>query len=275
MTYDALGVGALDYLPCRYGTSKLLFRGPRRRLEQDYVAFIGGTETYGKFIEHPFPDLIEQATGYTCVNFGFPNAGVDVFAHDPFVPSATSAARVTVIQVLGAQNVSNRYYSVHPRRNDRFVAASPLLQTIYREIEFGEYHFTKHMLTSLMTVSPDRFELVRDELQQCWVARMKVLLSRISGKTVLLWFAPRSLEQDEKVTDFGADPMFVTRDMVEAVRTIVTDVVEVVASPEALAKGTEGMVFSQMEAPAAGHIMGPAAHGEVASALSDVVARLF
>jgi hypothetical protein len=92
MTYDALGVGALDYLPCRYRRSKLLFRGPRRRLERDYVAFIGGTETYGKFIEHPFPDLIEQATGLACANFGFPNAGEDVFAYDPFVPCAAAAA---------------------------------------------------------------------------------------------------------------------------------------------------------------------------------------
>jgi hypothetical protein len=48
----------------------------------------------------------------------------------------------------------------------------------------------------------------------------------------------------------------------------------VVATPEALAKGTEGMVFAQMEAPAAGSIMGPAAHEEAAAVLGDVVARL-
>ena len=46
MTYDALGAGALDYLPCRYGTSKLLFRGPRRPLKEPYIAFLSGTETY-------------------------------------------------------------------------------------------------------------------------------------------------------------------------------------------------------------------------------------
>ncbi len=56
MTYMKLGQAALDYYPCRYGASKLLFRGPRRRLQGDYVAFLGGTETYGKFIETPFRD---------------------------------------------------------------------------------------------------------------------------------------------------------------------------------------------------------------------------
>lgn len=274
MTYDTLGVGALDYLPCRYGTSKLLFRGPRRRLEQDYVAFIGGTETYGKFIEHPFPALIEQATGLTCVNFGIPNAGVDVFVHDPFVRDAAIAASVTVVQVMGAQNMSNRFYSVHPRRNDRFVTASQLLQTIYREVDFADFHFTKHMLTNLVTVSTERFDIVRQELKQAWVARMKLLLSQISGKIVLVWLAPHSPEQDEQMQDFGADPMFVTREMIDAVRAAVTDVIEVIASPEAMAKGTEGMVFAQMEAPAAGHVMGPAVHEEAATALGDVVAAL-
>jgi hypothetical protein len=44
MTYDALGAGALEYLPCRYGTSKLLFRGPRRSLNKPYLVFLGGTK---------------------------------------------------------------------------------------------------------------------------------------------------------------------------------------------------------------------------------------
>ena len=38
MTYSSLAEGGLNYFPCRYGTSKLLFRGPRRRLDGRYVA---------------------------------------------------------------------------------------------------------------------------------------------------------------------------------------------------------------------------------------------
>ena len=57
MTYENLGQSALDYFPCRYGKSKLLFRGPRKRMAGEFLAMIGGTETYGKFIEKPFPAL--------------------------------------------------------------------------------------------------------------------------------------------------------------------------------------------------------------------------
>lgn len=266
MTYDALGAGALDYLPCRYGTSKLLFRGPRRPVKKPYLAFLGGTETYGKFIANPFLALVEQSLGRTCINLGCVNAGVDVFATDVQVTEMATQADVTVVQLMGAQNMSNRFYTVHPRRNDRFLKPSALLQAIYREVDFAEFSFNKHMLQHLHRQSPGRFETVVDELRQAWSARMRMLLGQIKGKIVLLWFADHTpdellLAEQEK------DPWFVTRGMIEKVRPLATDVIEVVVSPAARAFGTKGMVFNQMEAPAANHLLGPAAHQEAAAAI--------
>ena len=89
MTIDALGSGALNYHPCRYGRSRLLFRGPQRRLDGPYVSFLGGTTTYGKYIPTPFPALVEQATGLPAVNLGWINAGLDTL-------TSTSVVRLTV-----------------------------------------------------------------------------------------------------------------------------------------------------------------------------------
>lgn len=276
MTYDVLGPGALDYLPCRYGTSKLLFRGPRRCLDQPYIAFLGSTETYGKFVQKPFPALVEAAIGRVCVNFGQPNAGIDAFAQDPFVISAAARAEITVIQIIGAQNMTNRFYAVHPRRNDRFVSTSTLLRTIYRDVDFADFHFNKHMLNRLMLVSPERFGVVRDELQQAWIARMQLMLKQIPGKTVLLWFADHPPESADplKMQELGKDPLFVTRDMLDQVAPHATRTIEVVPSPEAMAQGTAGMFFTAMEEPAAAEVPGPAAHEEAAEALGDVIKSL-
>ncbi|NUH66555.1 hypothetical protein HTT03_14825 [Sulfitobacter sp. S0837] len=273
MTYDALGPGPLDYLPCRYGTSKLMFRGPRRNLEAPYIAFLGGTETYGKFIEKPFPALVEETLGRTCVNFGFPNAGIDVFAHDPFVAQAASEADVTVVQIMGAQNMTNRFYSVHPRRNDRFVGASPLLQTIYREVDFSEFHFTRHMLNHLLQLSPERFDAVRHELQQAWQARMRLMLGQIKGKTILLWLADHAPQPEGRkgATNLGADPLFVTEEMMKEVSQHATAVVQVVAPKGATREPAEGMIFGQMEALAASEMLGPRAHRDAAAAVSTVL----
>jgi len=273
MAYEKIGTLSLDYMPCRYGDSKLLFRGPKRKLRGDYAVFLGGTETYGKFIETPFPALVEAQTGLVCVNFGWPNAGVDVFLNECAVLDACENARTVVLQLPCAQNMTNRFYSVHPRRNDRFVGPSNLMKSVFRDIDFTEFHFTRHMLTHLKAMAPERFDMIRDELQSAWVARMRLLLDRIDSNIILLWFSARHPSEDNNSPDLAQDPAFVTRTMIDAVKGNAAAVVKVRASPLAKAQGTTGMVFSELEANAAAELLGPMAHDEAARALAPVVQK--
>lgn len=271
MSIGTLGPGGLDYLPCRYGASKTLFRGPKRSLDAPYVAFLGGSTTYGKFVERPYCNLIEEQLGIPCVNFGCMNGGIDIFAGDPFLLQAAGQAKVTVLQMTSPRNMSNRFYKVHPRRNDRFVEASALLRTIYREVDFAEFNFTNHMLQRLEIVSPDRFASVMEELRSAWIARMRLVLGQIRGKIVLLWASEYS--PDDEPTNIDADPAFLTRQMLDEISPFATELVEVVASPGALAEGTTGMVFADMDAPAAKSMLGPQAHCEIADTLLPVLQR--
>ncbi len=274
MTFEKMGAPALDYAPCHYGKSKLSFRGPRRDLSGEYVAFLGGSETYGKFIAEPFPAIVEAETGLTCVNFGINNAGIDVFLNDATMLRVAERAQFCVVQVLGANKLNNRYYAVHPRRNDRFIKASHLMQTIFREVDFTEFHFTRHMLGALATIAPERFRLVIDEVQQAWLARMEMLLARIDGRAILPCFADHAPE--EKIHDgaLETDPFGIERWMIEKLRGRVAQVVEVAASPAALARGTEGMIFGDMDEPAARGMLNPAAHDEAAGAVVAALAEL-
>ena len=265
MSFDTLGPGGLDYLPCRYGASKILFRGPKRPLDQPYVAFFGGTTTYGKFVETPFPELVEQDLCLTCVNFGCVNGGIDAYASDPVLREAAIKARVTVIQITSPRNMSNRFYKVHPRRNDRFIEASALLRTIYREVDFAEFYFANHLLQRLRLVSPDRFHAVLDELRTAWLARMRLVLSQIPGKTILLWASDTA--PSDVALDLEADPAFVTHSMIAEIEPLVTQNVKVVASDAAQTAGTDGMVYAEMDGPAAAQMLGPLAHREIADAL--------
>ncbi|PRY19871.1 hypothetical protein CLV78_11735 [Aliiruegeria haliotis] len=274
MSFEHPGVGALDYSLCRYGVSRLHFRGPLKDLEVPYCAFIGGNETYGRFIEKPFPELVEAATGTACVNLGCLNAGVDVFLNDSGAMSVADGASVTVVQVLGAQNMSNRFYSVHPRRNDRFVAASALMRAVFRDVDFTDFSFNRHMLQSLAKRGPDRFRLVVDELKAAWLARMKLLLGRIQNKVVLLYMADHPPE--ETASEVGGalrDPLFVDRAMIDALRPHAAETLEVVWAREDGAS-LEGKVFSELEAPAAAETPGGAVHRAAAVALEPVLARM-
>ncbi|WP_275394208.1 DUF6473 family protein [Aliiroseovarius sp. Z3] len=194
MAYDTLGKGPLNYQLCRYGTSKILFRGPKKKLTAPYVAVLGGTETFGKYHAHPYPELLQLELGMQVANFGCQNAGVDAFLHDHGLLTLSNRAKVTVLQVPGAHNMSNRFYSVHPRRNDRFLRGSNLLKDLYDDVDLTEFNFTRHLLTALHDVSVDRFAKVVDELRVAWVARMKLLIAKLDCEVVLL-VAGRSSDQ--------------------------------------------------------------------------------
>lgn len=274
MAYEKLGGEALNYDPCEYPGSKLLFRGPQRRLKGNYVAFLGGTETYGRFIEEPFPALVEKSIGVPCVNFGWSNAGADVFLNDNGVLEAARGARTVVLQVPCAQNMSNRFYAVHPRRNDRFLEASPLMRQMFPEMDFTHFHFTRHLLGHLQRHAPRRFATLRKELQAIWISRMRLLVAKIGEEVVLLWFSRRKPGEENDSPNLSRDPALVSRPMIEAVRGHGTRIVEVCASPAAQAAGTAGMVYDEIEEAAATRLLGPKAHAEAALALTAVLGEM-
>ena len=270
MRQDSIDMGDLSYSPCRYGNSRILFRGPRRPLDRPYLAFIGCTETYGKFIEKPFPTLVETALRQPCVNFGCLNAGIDAFANDPTIMEICNGADMTVVQVLGANNLSNRFYAVHPRRNDRFLRAATVLQAIYPEVEFNDCAFTGQLLARLFETSPDRFDIVVHELRQAWLARMQTMLRQIGPNCMLLWFSDEPLDNADwaaRPAQLRAAPLFVTASMIDTLRPLVRAVVTAIPSEQALAQGTTGMHYPPSQQSIAATMLGPRCHVEAASKL--------
>ena len=273
MTYERGSDEGLSYFPCRYDGSKLLFRGPRKPLTGDYVAFLGGSETYGTFAPRPFPDLLADTLAITTVNLGCINAGVDVFSRDPGVQAICQGAKATVVQVTGAQNLSNRLFTVHPRRNDRFLKASQFLRGIYGDVDFTRFRFTRDLLGELQDVSAEKFDQVLEELKTAWVARTVDLVKSLGPNVVLLWMSDAPPEVSHDLSS-GIAPLFVDRAMLDQVRPHVTTLVEVVASDAAHLAGSEGLVFSDMDQIAVSHVPGMAKHQEVAAALAPVLAEV-
>ena len=269
MAFEYSGDGALDYFPCRYGKSKLLFRGPRRQLTEPFCAALGGGETYGKFVADPWPALLEARLDFKVVNFGYLNAGIDVFLGEPQMAEMIGRARVSVVQMLGAINLSNRFYAVHPRRNDRFLRASNLMRSVFPEVDFTEFNFTRHMLGTLHARAPDRFEAVVTELRASWIARMTQLLGRIGGRKVLLVLG--DYHMPGHADPLGPEPALVTAGMIEKIAPLADAVVRVEPSVSARSSGTIGMQFAALEEPAAATMPGPQVHREIAEALAPVV----
>lgn len=272
MSFESAGADAPDHGSCNYGASRLKFRGPARRLDRPYVAFLGGSETYGRFVRTPFADLVEERLGMACVNLGCVNAGPDALAHDPAVVEIARNARLCVVQVLGAQNLSNRFYRVHPRRNDRFLEALPVLQRMFREVDFTEFHFNGHLLTALRKSSPARFARVREELQRAWGARMRGLIAAIGTPVVLLHIGHDPGGRGA-AAGLGAEPALVEPWMLDLLEREGAGRVAVQVRTARQSGEMGDMICGALQVPAAEHMIGPGAHRAVANALAPDLCR--
>lgn len=265
------GHRSLDYQACRYGGAKIAFRGPHKRLKGNYVTFLGGTETFGPFVAAPYPDLIELRTGLTCVNLACRKGGLDAYLSTPSLIDLCSMGAVTVIEATGAQNMSNRFYSVDPRRNNRFVRASKLMKSIFFDIDFSKVETTEQLLKTICRDAQDRLPLFRQEIQSAWVARMRTLIRAIDGPTILLWAAGHAPFSKSAGGTIAREPMFVDRAMLDAVTQDAEHIVEVVIAAGELTAGFESMLTAPHDIEAAAETLGPVAHRRIAAAIAPVL----
>lgn len=266
MSYAISQADRVEYAPCRYGASKLTFRGPKTAMDKEYLVAMGATETFGRFVERPFCDRLKDSLKMPVINLGCQNAGIDAFFHDPDVMSLAKGARLTILQVMGAANMSNRLYRVHPRRNDRFLGPSATLKTLYHEVDFTDFSFTRHMLTTLFMISPERFAVVQEELRQAWRARMRSVLQTIDAPVLLLWL------RNETPCDLGIEPLFIEPDMVADIAERCLGVEEV--RVQSAGRDLDQMVVGPMQHAQAAHMLNGTAHQAIADQLSTALTRM-
>lgn len=112
--------------------------------------------------------------------------GVDLHLADTTLGERAALASGFVLVLPPVGNLTNPFFRVHPRRNDRFVAARPPLKALFPEVDFTAFAFTGHVLGTLAAVCPERFSLVRQELEAAWRLRMRLLLLHLPSKGVLI-----------------------------------------------------------------------------------------
>ena len=249
-------IGEVDLY--RFGRSKQIFRGPRPNLKRPYVAFIGGSEPFGKFVSVPFPKLVQKYIHVPCVNWGTPSAGPGFFLKDPVLLEACSNAEACVVQAMDPVALSNRMYSVFPRRNTRLRGVSESLRALFPDVEFDDYKYVPALMRKLRAMDEAAFRVVVAEQKSAWVARMLELLEDIETRKVLLWL---------DTMDGNKRRGLVTEEMVEVLRARVDRVVRV---PVAAKRGRVSG-FAGGRDPA---WMTRGVHAQVATEVSEVLKEM-
>ncbi|MEO1000593.1 MAG: DUF6473 family protein [Pseudomonadota bacterium] len=255
----------------RFGRARQRYRSPRPDLDRPYIAMLGGSETYGKFVRDPYPWLVEETLGHQVANWGTPGAGPTFFLKDPVLLECCSNARICVISMMGASATSNRLFSVFKRRNERLRTVSEMLKVLYEGEGIEHFRFVHNMLAHLHARDPQKFKVVELEMRAAWIARMRELLEDIETYKVLFWFSERSPDGDSSQRGVDGRPLapaYVDRAMIEAIAPYADEVVEYTAT-RAEAEGGPG---DRLDAGAPGQAPrchpGQAMHRRAAEALS-------
>ena len=114
-----------------------------------YVASLGASETLGQSMPAPFPILTEQLIGHILVNLGLTHSGLDLYLKDDAVSDFSRKAQLCVLQFMGADNMSNPYYTVQLRRNNRFTRVLVVMVELLPELDFTRLHFNKDLVHQL------------------------------------------------------------------------------------------------------------------------------
>lgn len=270
---------AIRYQDYRFGRARQRFRGPMPDLTQPYIAFIGGSETYGKFVHDPYPAQVAKLLNMPAANWGTPGAGPSFFLKDPVLLEACSNAEACVVSVMGAVSMSNRLYTVFKRRNCRVRSTTESLQALYPTLNLSEFRFAHNMLRRMFQKNPENFRLLEIELRQAWVARMRELLDDIETIRVLLWMSTRTPDEGFEPSEkecFVTPPAFVTRDMLEEIAPMADLVIEYVAADSVGTDTADGRIYDPdvdvLAATCPGQTMHDQAAGLIAEPLKKVLA---
>lgn len=272
MSCDSKGLNRIDYELRCYEGSRITFRGPKVDTDQRYIAFLGATETFGKFVQDPFPKLLAEFLPAKPLNLGMINGGVDAILGDKSVMDLAKNADLRILQIIGALNQTNHYFKVHPRPNDRFIAPKEPLKRMFPEIDFAEFHLTKAMLTALHKCSKKRYRMLCDELQKSWLTNMVHLFDQLGDKTIMLWFG--SVRPPANAVLDLRDPVLIDAKMIAQLRSHASAYVECVPGAQALQRDANELRGTLMSPEAIKQVMGPVAHVQAAQALQEISAQM-
>ncbi len=267
MSYQLSTAGGPVESVCQYEGSNRLFRGPERSLDSAYVACLGGEMTFGRFVDQPFPAVLERKLDRRCVNLGSLFCGAEALSQDDGVLDLVNGSDLCILQLPDILGQSNGFFRVHPRRNDRFVAPSEDLKSLYPEADFTDIHFVRHLVSRLNSYSDARFDFVAQEISRSWIEKVSSFLAKVVPPVILLW-----LEMETDLDGPGSnDPIRVEPNMIEGLKPLCAETVSMKVRRSGESDELEDMLFGTLQQPIADHMIGPATHRKIAETLVRVV----
>jgi hypothetical protein len=218
-----------DYKYAQLLGTETLIRGPiPEDLSGGFIAYLGAAQTFGRFVEHPYPSLLQQQLGVPALNLGHGGGKPEFYLRSKGLLEIINRAKCAVIQVMSARGSPNRFLKPTSYLHNVMTIADGIPARKNPVFVDGAYR------TLLKEIAPEKLREAIVETRANWLVEMRKLLDRISVPKLLFWFSVRDPAYVEKFGDLdallGAYPHLVTEAMITALRRSTQGYVECVSN---------------------------------------------
>lgn len=236
--YQRLDSPHFDYrLSTVPGAGEQLFRGPVPDLDAPFIAFIGGAQTFGRFVPETFADLLGQRLAMPVLNLSIGGAGPR-FGLLPPIRRILARARLVVVQFYSGRSTSNSLIdNSKSGRNSGIERAT------------GKERPTEAVFAEVFKTGDQAYiaKIVR-EMREDYIAAMNEFARVIGVPAVALWFSRRKPDYVTEYGDmFGINnlfPQLLDREVVDRVRPQLAGYVECITKvgiPQRLWRASEAV----------------------------------
>lgn len=166
-----------------------LWRGPAPATDLTpgtYAVALGASQTFGRFVEKPFPQLLAERIGMPVLNLGIGGAGAFSFRRRDLGP-LISGAKFCIVQAMSARSVPTFYFDPFSGENVFGLDKSRMGPAAFAETVL------RHVLAQ---DDPALARRVMHTLRRGWTAEYYWLARRIKSPKILLWFAEREIDYE-------------------------------------------------------------------------------
>jgi hypothetical protein len=201
-----------------------LLRGPRRWTgSRPFLTFLGAAQTFGRFVQRPFPEIVGGVLDADYINFGAAGAGPEYYINRSTILNYVNRSTLCVVQVMSGRSVS-----------------TPLLESVQGG---GMLKFLDGPRAGENAMAADAYRLVAREYgaealrqqvadaRERWVWCYRSLFDKISVPIAILWMSTRATDTSadpDKDGQLGEFPHLIGRKELEAIRRDGTTLIQAV-----------------------------------------------
>ncbi|MFT4840479.1 MAG: hypothetical protein ACI8UD_002961 [Planctomycetota bacterium] len=240
--YQTRDAAIVDYRLWQASHGGMWLRGPKpEKLEPGgYFACVGAAQTFGCFVEQPWPQMLSDELGLPVLNLGLAGAGPALFRQEPML-KLLREARFVVFQVMSGRSADcSRFVSGGTERlqlqdGRRLGADAAWTELLHQDLAGTSNRLMRGLKNRWFATfgRKDVHQLVQ-ETRDNWTREFCELIDATARPSALLWFSKRTPQHHPRLHSlralFGEFPQLVDERMVQAVAEHTEHYVECVTS---------------------------------------------